>query len=63
MLLDTQYKLGETVYLVTDTDQCKRLVTGYMIRTNGITYKLSCGVEATWHYDFEISKKKTYANI
>jgi len=56
MLIDTKFKIGDSVYLKTDIDQQKRLVTGYYIRMNSITYLLSCGVSESTHYDFEITE-------
>lgn len=55
-----KFKLGETVYLITDNDQLPRLVTGYVVRPNLISYYLSCGTVETSHYDFEISHDKNY---
>ena len=55
MLIDTKFKIGDSVYLKTDTDQQKRLVTGYYVRMNSITYLLSCGIVESTHYDFEMT--------
>lgn len=57
MLIDTKFELGDLVYLQTDPDQQKRLVTGLEIRPNGIIYLLSCGAVESSHYDIEISKE------
>lgn len=57
MVLDVKFKIGDTVYLRTDIDQKKRLVTGYYIRETSTSYLLSCGTEESTHYDFEISDK------
>ena len=35
------FNIGDYVYLKTDIDQYKRLVTGYTVRTDGILYLLS----------------------
>jgi len=43
MLIDTKFKIGDSVFLITDTEQKKRMVTGYCIRSQSITYLLSCG--------------------
>lgn len=58
MLTDNDFKLKQEVYLKTDTDQFKRFVTGILIRPNGISYELTCGESASWHYDFEIAIEK-----
>lgn len=55
MILDNKFELGQTVYLITDKDQLPRIVTSMQIRPNCISYELSCGSAASWHYDFEIS--------
>tara|TARA_B110000971_G_C19634720_1_gene330764 strand:+ start:274 stop:459 length:186 start_codon:yes stop_codon:yes gene_type:complete len=59
-IIENDFEIGEEVYLKTDPDQNFRIVTGFLIRKNGITYELSCGIENTWHYDYEINKNKTY---
>jgi len=57
MLIDTKFKLGDTVYLQTDIEQQKRLVTGINIRPGGLVYLLNCGVTESYHYDLEISEE------
>ena len=60
MVIDNKYEIGDIVYLTTDPDQAKRVVTSIHIRPNEqITYELSCGSHASDHYDFEISDEKT----
>jgi len=56
MLIDTKFNIGDTVYLQTDIDQKKRLVTGYYVRKTSISYLLSCGTDESTHYDFEITE-------
>lgn len=59
MVIDNKYNYEQQVYLKTDVDQKLRIVTGLLIRPNGlISYELSCGTECRWHYDFEISTEK-----
>jgi len=59
MKYDFTFELGQTVYLKTDVDQSKRIVTGITIRPSGaITYELTCGASYSWHYDFEIDITK-----
>lgn len=57
MVIGTKYKIKDIVYLHTDVDQQKRLVTGYTVRESGIVYLLSCGVNESSHYDFEITEE------
>ena len=53
--MKANYNIGDYVYLKTDIDQYKRLVTGYTVRTDGILYLLSLGSEETSHHELEIS--------
>ena len=55
MIIDTNFNIGDVVYLKTDNDQKKRLVTGFTIRKNTTLYILSCDVTESYHYDFEIT--------
>ena len=49
------FNIGDYVYLKTDIDQHKRIVTGYTVRFNEITYLLSLGEDESTHYELEIS--------
>lgn len=53
--IELEFEVGNVTYLITDKDQSKRIVTGILMRPNGITYELTCGVSTSWHYSFEIS--------
>ena len=60
MVIDNKFEIADIVYLRTDADQAKRVVTSIHIRPNEqITYELSCGSHASDHYDFEISEEKS----
>ena len=51
-----EYNIGSVVYLKTDKDQCKRLVTAIQINGNGgVIYRLASGSTESWHYAFEIT--------
>lgn len=54
---EIKYKIGDFVYLITDIDQYKRIVTGITIRLNSVIYAITFGENETTHYDFEISKE------
>jgi hypothetical protein len=59
MMVENKYDFGDVVYLVTDSDQEKRIVTAIKIYpSGGILYQLSCGTENSDHYEFEISKEE-----
>ena len=49
------FNIGYYVYLKTDIDQHKRIVTGYTVRFNEVTYLLSLGEDESTHYELEIS--------
>ena len=49
------FNIGDYVYLKTDIDQHKRIVTGYTVRFNEVTYLLSLGEDESTHYELEIS--------
>ena len=57
MLIDTKFKIGDAVYLQTDNEQQKRLVTGINIRPSGLVYVLNCGTTESDHYELEISEQ------
>ena len=50
------FNIGDYVYLKTDIDQHKRMVTGYTVRFNEVTYLLSLGEDESTHYELEISE-------
>ena len=52
------FAIGDFVYLKTDEEQLRRIVTGLSIRPNLIIYTLALGSDESQHYDFEISKEK-----
>ena len=54
-MIKINFNIGDYVYLKTDIDQYKRLVTGYTVRTDGVLYLLSLGSEETSHHELEIS--------
>ena len=53
------HKIGDVVYLVTDADQLKRMVVGYVIGPDGyVEYLLNCMEHVSQHYLCEISTVK-----
>jgi len=61
MIAKTAYDIGDTVYLRTDSDQMMRLVTRIQITKGNTMYEVSCGIQNSWHYDFELSREKVLA--
>jgi hypothetical protein len=62
MKIETKFDTKEMVYLIHDVEKLPRMITAITIKPNGVSYELCCGTQATWHYDFEITReiKKNY---
>jgi hypothetical protein len=58
MVIENKYNLGDIVYLKTDPDQLRRIVTAIVVGPNGLLYDLSIGGGGSQHYDIEISVEK-----
>lgn len=56
--MEYKYKIGQEVYLKTDPEQFKRIVSGILIRKGHVVFYLICGVEETAHYDYEITTER-----
>jgi hypothetical protein len=55
----SEYGLGEFVYLVTDEEGKRRIVSSVQFtQANVANYQLACGPEFSWHYPIEISREK-----
>ena len=54
MVIENRFKIGDFVYLKTDPEHQKRIVTGITIR-EGLIYYLALGEMETTHYEVEIS--------
>jgi len=55
------FEIGDIVFLITDEDQVKRMVTGIFLTQNEVIYYLSKGTDETKHYGFEMSYHKNYS--
>ena len=63
MIIENKFELGEILYLKTDVDQLCRICTAIIVcPDNSFLYELTCGTQASKHYDFEISQEKNLAN-
>jgi hypothetical protein len=60
MKIDNKFELEEIVFLITDSEQCLRIVTSIQISQSQLLYRLACGVSESWHYEFEIATEKNY---
>lgn len=58
MLIDNKYNIGDIVYLLTDDEQKKRIVTAIFIEIGHILYKLTQGSTSSFHFDYEIATSK-----
>ena len=58
MIIENKFEIGQTVYLVTDSDQLPRLVYGFEITQGSIIYMLCIGTITSNHFDFEISEQE-----
>lgn len=59
MVIDNKYDIGAFVYLTTDPDQHRRIVTGIKICKGGeLIYEISFGTQTSNHYEFELSAEK-----
>lgn len=62
MVIDNKYDIADIVYLLTDEEQKKRVVTKISILPEDrLLYELSCGSNASEHYEFEITEEKNIA--
>lgn len=62
MVVDNQYEVADIVYLITDTDQRPRMVTGFEITgaEHQLKYVLALGCIDSPHLGIEISTEKNY---
>jgi hypothetical protein len=51
MKIDNKFELQQCVFLITDSEQLTRIITGIQISNNGILYRLACGVNDSWHFE------------
>lgn len=57
--IPVSYNIGEEVYLITDSEQETRIVTGILLKPNKLVmYELACCEDISYHYAFEITKEK-----
>ena len=50
-----KFDIGEPVFLKTDREQRRRIITAICSRADGVVYELSHSTTKSWHYDFEMS--------
>lgn len=52
------FEIGQEVYFRTDPQQQPNLITGIMIKQDGILYEVSFVNQSSWHYSFELSSER-----
>lgn len=60
MTINNKFELEEVVFLITDVDQTQRMITGITINKGYLLYRLACGTNESWHYEYEISTDKNF---
>ena len=58
MTINNKYNIGQTVYLITDTNQKPKIVIGFAGLIGKIKYIIGQSEDYSSHYDFEISATK-----
>lgn len=62
MMVVSDIELEQFVYLKTDPEQYQRMVTAISVFPgNVLNYELSSGSEKSYHYRFEITTEKQFA--
>lgn len=59
MHIDVKFRIREIVYIMTDPDQNRGVVTGYLVDETSILYRVAIGQNYSYYYDFELSTDKT----
>ena len=59
MIIDNKFDLGKIVYLKTDKDQIRRIVTAIQSSLSGaVLYRTNCGASEFWSSEMEICEEK-----
>ena len=59
MVINNEYEIGDFVFIRTDGDQAKRIITSLRIYKGGeVVYVVSCGPNQSEHYSFELSSEE-----
>jgi hypothetical protein len=61
MIITTKYEWGQIVYLRTDMEQRKYIVTSIRATEGGIMYGLSHATLDSYHFESEISEDRDYS--
>lgn len=55
--IDNKFDIGQIVYLKTDPEQMKRMITAFTVTKSDLIYEVSCGANVSKHYDYEMSEE------
>lgn len=59
MIIDNKFNIGDFVYVVTDVEQDKGIITSIrVLPNNGITYMVSVGSKQDVYFEFELSAER-----
>ena len=61
--IKVKYQIGDEVYLISDPDQFKRMVLGYVIMPGFIKYIVCLSDQETNHYEIELSSEKSHEYV
>lgn len=56
MIVNNVFDIGDVVYLKCDPEQKMRMVTAILVDAGALTYRINCGPDEYYAYDFEINK-------
>jgi len=57
--IEIEYKIKDMVYVITDPDQNKGIVTAFLIDENSVMYRVCVGSNSNYYYAFELTTEKT----
>jgi len=60
MTINNKFEIEQIVFLITDDDQQKRIITGIQVCKSHLLYRLACGTTDSWHFEYELKLSKSY---
>lgn len=56
--VQVEYRIGDTVFVKTDTNQLRNIVTGYLCTEKDVQYEVRLGEAISYFYGFELSAEE-----
>ncbi len=56
MNIQTKYKIGDIVFLITDIGQLPRMITAILIRPSGVSFYLANAETESHHHQIEFTR-------